>query len=92
MRTALRIRLESKPGPTYRRELKRNVLEALRLGRKRVVFDCGELGEIDLILLSYVIGCAAACDARGAAFELDNLGADVRAKIQALSLDHRLGL
>ena len=68
------------------------MLQALQRGRRRVVFDCGELAEIDLILLSYVIGCAAACDARGVAFELDNLGPQVRSKIQALSLDHRLGL
>ena len=92
IRSALRIRLESKPTATYRRALKRSVLNALQRGRRRVVFDCAALAEMDLILLSYVIGCARECDARGVAFELDNLDPEVRSKIQALSLDHRLGL
>ena len=90
--TSYRIELEQRGTATYRRRLCRDVRRALARGRRRVVLDCAALDGIDLILLSSVVGCAAACDARGASFQLDNLRPEVRSTIHALSLDHRLGL
>jgi anti-anti-sigma regulatory factor len=76
----------------YHRKLRSEVLGALDHGERSVVVDCAAWRRLDLGVLSALIQCAKACGDRGVGFELVNLPGDVRSCIEALSLDHRLGL
>ena len=87
-----RICLRANGTVAYRHALRRGVAEALREGGSRIVVDCSSWHELDLLVLSVLMDCARTCDERGVGFELENLGGDLRARIQALRLGGRLGL
>lgn len=90
--TAHLIRLEWKHNAEYRRELRRDVHEALEQGQRRIIFDCSSWPQLDLILLSTLVNCAKDCSEQGADFELANLREDLQGRIEALRLGERLGL
>jgi anti-anti-sigma regulatory factor len=75
-----------------RRQFRASVIEALCRGDRDVVVDCSEWRQLDLLMLSALVDCAELCAAQNAEFALDNLAADVRSRIVALSLGSRLGL
>lgn len=91
-RTAFRIRLRVGPGLAYRRELRAGIGKAVDQGERKIVVDCSSWQELDLILLSALVDCAAVCDERGVSFELEHLAEDLRSRIDALRLSERLGL
>jgi anti-anti-sigma regulatory factor len=86
------IRLNGDRSHSYRRALHRAVLRAVRHGGRRIVVDCASWSQLDLIVLSALLGCAAACAAHDARFELSGVGPDLRQRIEALSLANRLGI
>lgn len=75
-----------------RRALRDEVRTALALGCQQIVIDCAGWLELDLPLLSMLVQCARDCAACGATWEIANLGKNIRADIEALRLDGRLGL
>lgn len=86
------IRLEAQPSPAYRRNLVRSVIDAMDRGDSRIVIDCAAWRQLNLVLLSAIVGCADACAERDAAFELANVSDDMRRHIEALMLADRVGL
>jgi hypothetical protein len=86
------LRLQANAGSAYRRELPKTVVSALQRGDRKVIIDCEAWLQLDLILLSALVNCAKVCCDRGAQFELENLGGEMRAKIEALGLAQRLQL
>lgn len=90
--SAYRVSLQAKPGLAYRRELRHGIGQAVDQGKRSIVVDCSSWQELDLILLSALVDCAAVCDERGVSFELEHLAEDLRSRIDALRLSERLGL
>ena len=86
------VEVSREPGSEARRALRTQVREALAGGRRHIVIDCQACLELDLPLLSVLVQCATECEARGAEFEIANLPSRIRASIEALRLDQRLGL
>jgi anti-anti-sigma regulatory factor len=84
--------LEVRGEPGTRRLLRENVRTAVASGRQRIVIDCAEWSELDLPLLSILVQCARECGSRGVELEIANLSLHIRASIEALRLDHQLGL
>jgi anti-anti-sigma regulatory factor len=76
----------------YRRELRIRVLDALERGERHIVVDCLALSDVDLLLLSALVDCAATCGEQKAQFQLENLRVDLKSRIDALRLAGRLGL
>src|SRR5262245_12488963 len=88
----IRIRLESQPCASYRHELRRSVVGAIERGEKRIVIDCDEWRQLDLVMLSALVGLAVRCAEQGVLFELTSLDPDLQSRIEALRLSSRLGL
>ena len=86
------VEVSRTPGSEARQALRAGVREALAGGRRHIVIDCQSYIDLDLPLLSVLVQCARECQAVGADFEIANLPSRVRASIEALRLDARLGL
>ena len=84
--------LEMRAEPRTRRVLREDVRTAVASGRQRIVIDCTNWSELDLPLLSVLIQCARECETQGVELEIVNLSLQIRANIEALRLDHQLGL
>jgi len=65
---------------------------AVDAGVNRVVIDCSEWADLDLMVLSSLVACATTCSEKGVEFELENLGAAVRSGVHALHVADRLGI
>jgi len=90
--TAVRIKLESNRSPMYRRGLRERVTGALEEGLQHVIIDCSSWADLDLLMLSAVVGCANACRERGAYFRIENLRTSLHSEIASLHLAERIGL
>jgi len=90
--TAYRVRLARDIDGDYRRALRAEIIGALSRGQREFVVDCSAWQRIDLGLLSALIQCAKACAERQADFAFVNMSKEIRSSIEALRLDHRLGL
>jgi anti-anti-sigma regulatory factor len=78
--------------PSYAKELRSRVSQALDDGERRFVIDCEAWDSIDVMTLSSLVQCASACRAIGASFEVTNLSTQIRDDVRTLQLDDRLGL
>lgn len=92
MNSFYRIGLEQDDSPAYRRSLHRTVLLALERGERHIVIDCLSWSRLDLMVLSTLISCAAACEVHGAEFAIENLAGELQSGIEALRVSGRLGL
>jgi anti-anti-sigma regulatory factor len=90
--TSFNVDLSGHFGDGFRRCLQSEILCALRRGERHVVVDCRAWLRLDLPLLSTLIQCAKSCDLEGAVFEVVNMSNEIRANVDALRLDTRLGL
>jgi anti-anti-sigma regulatory factor len=91
-RSSLRVSLKTTLALGSRRELRNEVTQAVERGVQRIVVDCEQWTELDLMLLSTLVNCASACDERGTDFELENLDDSLRHRIDTLRLAERLGI
>ncbi len=87
-----RVELGREPTRASHRDLRREVIAALDSGETRIEIDCASWSELDLNSLSALVSCARACNQRGAAFDMTNLGGNMRSMIDSLRLSSRLGL
>lgn len=87
-----RLRLTDGRAADDRRRLRNLVSEALQQGKRRVIVDCEEMSDLDLMLLSALLTCATTCTSHAAQFELANLRSDLRSRIEALQLASSLGI
>jgi|SRR3954463_12519324 hypothetical protein len=87
-----RIHLIPSSRRTSRRALVCDVTTALRRGVRDIVVDCSEWRELDLIVLSSLVGCSSRCVEKRVKFNLENLENGVRDAIERLNLGHRVGV
>ena len=85
------VKVAREPDSRARHALRDGVRRALAGGRRHIVVDCKTI-DLNFRLLSVLIQCARECQDGGADFEIANLPSRVRASIEALRLDARLGL
>jgi len=74
------------------RDLRNRVRQALQHGVRDFVFDCQRWDRLDLLVLSSLVQCAAACREHGANFDVANMSSTMLKDVRELRLAERLGL
>jgi anti-anti-sigma regulatory factor len=83
--------LTTDPRPS-RHEVIQAVEAAVAKGGHRIVLDCSNWPDVDLLVLSALLRCAEECARSRAEFELINVRADISERIRTLGVAHRLRL
>ena len=89
---ALRFEITAVSSTEDGRDLRNRVRQALQHGVRDFVFDCHEWDRLDLLVLSSLVQCAAACREHGATFDVANMSTTMLRDVRELRLAERLGL